>query len=641
MIHAPLRQLSVLLLSLSLVACGGPTPQPAPTPVPPPPSTPTPPPTPVPTPGEVKLTQTYAAPGTSLTLMGLGFGETRGNATVHIGDTTVVDVVSWADDRIVLTIPALAHTGQVRIERSGAVWESRTAIQILQALTLVSGDGQTDLARARLPHPMVVRVVNTEQQPVADVPVSFTTTAGTLMPGALTNDEGLISATLVLGDGTPAVHEVVASVPGLPTVSFRATALPYLRIQDAGPANIRQSPTAIFRDRQVMIGSNPCSSYGLENCTLRMASFAEDGTPGSVSEIQLRGTANRYAVAPDGSVLLVGFSIGVLPDSQFTGDPNEFSNVMIARLNPSGALAWVRTLNGGSSIGGDEAYGAAFDAAGNAYVVGNTSGDLEEPWRGRDPTNPRTAQPMFIMKYAPDGTRVWVRQFATDRPVGNRAFRVLVARDGGIIVAGHAEGQFSPESGALQPLDSNINQDLYLARFEPNGTRTWARRAALNTSLIDVPEDLVEGPDGELYVASFTDDNGAPSVDPPSAQITRFAPDGTLVWHRRVPLPEDARTMFARAHALAVGQDELTVVGDYEVQATTTSSPKAAFLARLTPDGTFKSTQGMGKTALASAFGVGYAANGNVLVTGTSNQSMPGLETVQDSHLFIAEIPSP
>ena len=99
--------------------------------------------------------------------------------------------------------------------------------------------------------------------------------------------------------------------------------------------------------------------------------------------------------------------------------------------------------------------------------------------------------------------------------------------------------------------------------------------------------------------------------------------------------------MFARAHALAVGRDELTVVGDYEVQATTTSSPQAAFLARLTPDGTFKSTQGMGKTALASAFGVGYAANGNVLVTGTSNQSMPGLEAVQDSHLFIAEIPSP
>src|SRR5262249_24668659 len=58
--------------------------------------------------------------GTSLQINGLWFGISQGSSTVTINGTTAT-VTSWSDNQIVVTVPATATTGPVRVTVGGVV----------------------------------------------------------------------------------------------------------------------------------------------------------------------------------------------------------------------------------------------------------------------------------------------------------------------------------------------------------------------------------------------------------------------------------------------------------------------------------------------------------------------------------------
>jgi uncharacterized protein YjdB len=99
----------------------------------------------------------------------------------------------------------------------------------LSAMRAVRGSGQTAPAGSTLPEPFDVRVVDANGRPVSNVQVTFqvTTGAGTLNGSGntvmvATGRDGLARATLTL-DPSAGTNTVVASVPGLGTVTFTAT----------------------------------------------------------------------------------------------------------------------------------------------------------------------------------------------------------------------------------------------------------------------------------------------------------------------------------------------------------------------------------------------------------------------------------
>ncbi|MYK16849.1 hypothetical protein F4055_01595, partial [Candidatus Poribacteria bacterium] len=93
------------------------------------------------------------------------------------------------------------------------------------AITIVSGNNQNGRPGARLANPLVVEVIDENDDPVSGVTVSFSVTAGggSVSPtSATTNSSGRAQTRLTLGDD-PGENTVRASVAGVSPVSFKAT----------------------------------------------------------------------------------------------------------------------------------------------------------------------------------------------------------------------------------------------------------------------------------------------------------------------------------------------------------------------------------------------------------------------------------
>jgi hypothetical protein len=125
-----------------------------------------------------------------------------------------------------------------------------------------------------------------------------------------------------------------------------------------------------------------------------------------------------------------------------------------ARFDPAGTLTWKDQL--GTDLN-DKSAAVALDASGNLYVAGFSDGDLAGDLGKFD---------NVLVKYAPDTTREWVRQFGTTEDDGADAFAeanlYLATHAGSIYVSGltlgGVEGQTQIGLG-----------DVFLARFDASG----------------------------------------------------------------------------------------------------------------------------------------------------------------------------
>ncbi|MGH3379890.1 MAG: Ig-like domain-containing protein [Actinoallomurus sp.] len=94
------------------------------------------------------------------------------------------------------------------------------------ALILVSGNNQTGAAGAELAAPLVVRLMDSQGNPIAGSPVSWLIGAGggSVVPSGNTDGDGMASATLTLGPTAAATNTANAVVSGVGVVTFTATA---------------------------------------------------------------------------------------------------------------------------------------------------------------------------------------------------------------------------------------------------------------------------------------------------------------------------------------------------------------------------------------------------------------------------------
>ncbi|HET7925126.1 MAG TPA: hypothetical protein VFL30_09510, partial [Rhodanobacteraceae bacterium] len=188
---------------------------------------------------------------------------------------------------------------------------------------------------------------------------------------------------------------------------------------------------------------------------------------------------------------------------------------------------------------------------------------------------------LLVSRVAGDGTVVWTRSGATSRPWS--AQRVVAAPGDTAVVLGY-------------DIDG-LNVHAYLARFDADGHELWNRPADLGTVVMDLKTDassiwVLEGYDydsritrfsldGEVLwqqslrtltgcapacetyyppVALATDDNAgivvltseASTQLPPSTQLTKISPDGTLLWQTPSEDAEAPRLARSASGALAV-----------------------------------------------------------------------------------------
>jgi hypothetical protein len=203
-------------------------------------------------------------------------------------------------------------------------------------------------------------------------------------------------------------------------------------------------------------------------------------------------------------------------------------DIAVLRVTSSGAVAWVKYYDGADD-GVDWMKGIAVDPRGNVVVCGSTHAkDGADDW--------------VVLKYAPDGTRRWVRRLAG--AFGGADVPQAIAADarGNVVVAGSVTRR---ATGA----------DWCVVKLSPRGVRLWRTRMTRDVAGYDEALALAVDPaNGHVYVAGrmFGGMTGDDVI------TVRYGADGHRIWRTRWDGDDSGPD---RGVAIAVGEGGVAVAG--------------------------------------------------------------------------------
>lgn len=212
---------------------------------------------------------------------------------------------------------------------------------------------------------------------------------------------------------------------------------------------------AVDANGNVDIGGSTEGALSGNSSGLRDAFVAQYNSSGAQVWVRQFGSSGSdeirgVAVDASGNVLVAGQTDGTLPGSSSAG----LGDAFVAKYSASGTQTWLSQF--GSSLD-DAANGIAVDSSGNAYVSGQTDGNLP----GNSSAGGTDA---FLTKFDGSGARQWIKQVGTaSTDVG---FAVSVAdRGSSAVLVGYTEG--TPFDG----LTSAGGREGFITKYKPDGSR--------------------------------------------------------------------------------------------------------------------------------------------------------------------------
>jgi len=354
------------------------------------------------------------------------------------------------------------------------------------------------------------------------------------------------------------------------------------------------------------------------------------------------------AILPDGGALVAGsFGFPVLdPGVTYTAtfgasEANETTlssageyDVFVARYNSDGTLEWAVNAGGTSS---DEGFGIAALADGSSLVTGRFrfaatfgAGEANETTL----TAPASDANLFLARYNSDGTLAWaVSAGGNDWAQGNA---VAALEDGSALVTGYFEGTatFGPGEGNETPLISAGQNDIFVAKYNPDGTLAWAKQAGGTGNADGSGRGIAALSDGSSVVTgAFWNDVtfGAGEANETTLSsagdwdifVAKYDPDGDLVWAAR-----SGGNRSAEGEDIATLADgSALITGNFEGEATFgPGDPNEIILdsgdypdilvAKYNPDGTLAWATQAGGVDYDYGRGIAALPDGSTLITG-------------------------
>jgi hypothetical protein len=283
---------------------------------------------------------------------------------------------------------------------------------------------------------------------------------------------------------------------------------------------------------------------------------------------------------------------------------------------PALQVRWARFAGGlGNTL---SVFGMATALDGTFAVVGDIDGSATF---GEGEPNETTllASGIFVARYASDGAFLWARAAFGAGFLSPTAVQALPA--GAVLVAGIYYDSIT--LGYAEPNETTLtgsatNQNVFLARYEADGSLSWATSAPSTSGTDGVfASDLAARPDGSCYVvggirgsAVFGEGEAtettlvAQALD---AFVARYSPGGLLDWATGI-----GGTGIDRADSASTFSDgSVIVAGSWEGQCQfgpiiDTADGDDLFLLRLTTGGSFD--------GLRTVSGPGYQLPGAVRV---------------------------
>ncbi len=208
-------------------------------------------------------------------------------------------------------------------------------------------------------------------------------------------------------------------------------------------------------------------------------------------------SALSTTVNPSGNIYVTGetssadFPLLSALDTTLGGPWDAF----VAKFSPQGALLYSTYLGG---TGGDRGFGIAADAAGNAYVVGDT-------WSRDFPTTPGAYDrthgggfDVFAVKLDPSGQLLYGTYLGGGG--AEYAYRVAVDNRGEAFVTGNAGVGFPTTPGAFDR--TTDGDDAFVAKLTPEGGLAYS--TFLGGRQLDRGVGIAVDPSGRAWVAGET-----------------------------------------------------------------------------------------------------------------------------------------
>ena len=248
--------------------------------------------------------------------------------------------------------------------------------------------------------------------------------------------------------------------------------------------------------------------------------------PGTTGAVGQKAGARSVAALADGSTIVVGEFNGQMTLGSTTLTSTGGWDVFIARVMPSGTVAWA--IPGGSPTGDDGAYGVSALPAGGVVVTGLFTGTMTLGGRVLGSAGDKDA---WVAKVTAGGSVAWATSAGgagVDWGMG-----VSALADGSSVVTGFFSSTPARFGGtALETLGGN---DVFVARVTPRGQFAWAVRGGGTGT--DRGQAVATQPDGSATVTGYYSGAGATfgSTPLPAAQgsnvlTARVQSNGTVAW---------------------------------------------------------------------------------------------------------------
>lgn len=179
------------------------------------------------------------------------------------------------------------------------------------------------------------------------------------------------------------------------------------------------------------------------------------------------GGQEGWSVAVDGSgnVVLAGHFRGTV---DFGGDlltSAGSDDIFVAKFDQDGNHIWSQRF-------GDSEYQrtrcVAVDGSGSLLLTGEFAGTVD--FGGGILTSPGDLNSIFLVKFDPDGVHLWSKRFGDEE--SQQGWSVAADEDGNVLLTGFIFGTANFGGG---PLESEGFDDVFLAKFTPDGTHLWSQ----------------------------------------------------------------------------------------------------------------------------------------------------------------------
>jgi hypothetical protein len=350
-----------------------------------------------------------------------------------------------------------------------------------------------------------------------------------------------------------------------------------------------------------------------------------------------RQDVRNLAAGADGSVVA---SIQFIGDVTVDGDPVDApdeAGYALVKLDPSGALAYARTIAEVSTQ--NEYLPVALDAAGHTVFGGGSWGEVD--LGGGISAGTPDEGAVLVAKLDPQGDAVWARAFASTW-AGARITSLALDASGNIFLAG------AVASGTVDFGWGPQEGEFYLAKLDADGDPLWAKTY---TGGMLESRTLAVRPTGEVLLAGSLYDGGGidfgggmlASAGGFDIFLVELDGDGAHVQSLRF-----GDTSLQRAYAMALGSaGEIALAGsfygtlDFGGVPIVRPEPFGAFVAVLDAQGQHRWSRGLpGDGSIVS---LAFRDSGALLAAGSFYADFdPGCGVVTagegDVHAFLAEL---